>query len=558
MAGPSIRVAGLPNTYILGSSVTAEVHVVLSAPVNDPLEVAALAEAGAGELYCGMQEAWWVERYGDHDSVSRRQGRANLASRKELAETAIEARKHGLPLFLALNGRYDEHQLDYLVELADAFEEMGGSGVIAQDLGLFLRLKERGNGLKRVCSILAVCANAQSVMAYARLGVSRVVFPRFLGADEIGTILEACAREGVRMEAESMVFFDKCPMVDGYCSHYHGVSYPDRMGVDAELPGEPLYVFDTTYRTHACLGKSCDYLEPYPCAACELGRLERSGVSFGKLGGRGRSIDERVRVLRFLHAAQGMTGDKSRAELYEKTFGQPCACYYGKSIQSRTAIEPVGIADDHGRVIVGDYRDGSLLRASIRQLSAMGSKETGNANGRTQVTLAIGPLPQSELEPSRWAETLRLLCRAIFASRCSDVSLCANDVGTLVALTRSRDCVVRSLGPGWIGSIDVAVGPLLTRGDRPAEFEHFLSSGENPPRPVWDLEGRPRMLYHRSIKGELTVTDEGQVSDHPPYLLWDHWSRQMDFGERISYRRALEFVAGEGRDEGSLAHRPSE
>ena len=532
--------------------------MVFSVPVNDPLEVAVLAEAGAGELYCGMQEAWWVERYGDHDSVSRRQGRANLGSREELAMTAIEARRHGLPLFLALNGQYDERQLDYLVALADAFEEMGGTGLIAQDLGLFLRLREHGNGLKLVCSILAVCANAHSVMAYARLGVSRVVFPRFLGAGGINTILDACAREGVRMEAESMVFFDKCPMVDGYCSHYHGVSYPDRTGADAELPGEPLYVFDTTYRTHACLGKSCDYLEPYPCAACELERLERGGVGFGKLGGRGRPLDERVRSLEFLHTARGMAGDKSRADLYKRTYGQPCACYYGKSIQSRTAIEPMGIADSRGRVIVGDCKDGSSLRASIRQLGDMGGTETRCGDRRARVTLAIGPLPQSELEPERWAETLRLLCQSISASRCSDVSLCVNDVGTFVALTRSYDSIVSSLGSDWIGRIDVAVGPLLTRGDKPAEFEHFLSSAENPPRPVWDLEGRPRTLCHRSIKGKLTVTDEGMANSYPPYLLWDHWNRQMDLDARTTYRRALEFVAGDRREEGFLEYHPRE
>ena len=156
--------------------------MIYCAPVHAAGEVVPLASAGAGELYCGIQEAWWRERYGDHDSISRRQGRANLQTRDELARLATEARAHGLPLYLALNGHYDEGQLDYLMELCAAFEHMGGTGVIVRDLGLLWRLREVESGLARVLSLLAVCANVQSARAFARLGVSRIVLPRFMDA----------------------------------------------------------------------------------------------------------------------------------------------------------------------------------------------------------------------------------------------------------------------------------------------------------------------------------------------------------------------------------------
>ena len=500
--------------------------MVFSVPVNAASEVSTLAAAGAGELYCGLQEPWWTERYGEHDSISRRQGRANLASREELAETAEAARTHGLPLYLALNGQYDERQLDYLVRLADVFEQMGGTGVIVRDMGLLYRLEEAGNGLKRVCSLLAVCANAPSVAAFARLGVSRVVFPRFLAAEEVGDVLRACSRDGLRVEAESMVFFDKCPLVDGYCTHYHGVSYPDRVGVDADLEGEPLYVFDTTYRTHACLGRSCDYLEPYPCAACECERLRAAGVEFGKLGGRGRPLEERVRALSFLKAAEGMRGDESRKRLYRQTFGRACACYYGAKTQSRTAIEPIETGGREGCTYVGDACDGTKLRSAIRELPR--TCAAYDASGvRTEVVLLVGPLSQSEHEPQRWCETLQLLRDTLASLPPVDVDLCVNDVGTLIELSQVIGRLEESLGGIWRGRLKVTAGPLLTRGDRPAEFEHFLEADENPPRPVWDLEGRPRVLVHRSIAGGC---------------IWDHWEHRMAFECRTSYRRALEHV----------------
>ena len=194
-------------------------------PVNAPDEVSALAGAGAGELYCGFQDTWWAEHYGDHDSATRRQGRANLATTTELAAAAGEARRPGLPLYLALNSRYTEPQLEHLMRLCEGFEAAGGTGVILSDLGLLWRLHGR-TGLRVCLSLLVVAQNVPTLEAFRSLGVSRVVLPRFVGWQEAGALLGAVPG----MEGEVMAFFDKCPWVDGYCRHRHGVTYPDRDG----------------------------------------------------------------------------------------------------------------------------------------------------------------------------------------------------------------------------------------------------------------------------------------------------------------------------------------
>ena len=194
-----------------------------SVPVNAACEVSALVAAGADELYCGFQDAWWTNRYGDHDSASRRQGAANLATMEELRRTAQAAQSCGVPLYLALNARYTEPQLEHLVELCDAFAQMGGVGVIASDVGLLWRLRDRSD-LARTLSLLAVAQNVPTLQAFGELGVTRVVFPRFIGPDEAGKLLAAVPG----MQGEVMAFFDKCPLVDGYCRHRHGISYPDR------------------------------------------------------------------------------------------------------------------------------------------------------------------------------------------------------------------------------------------------------------------------------------------------------------------------------------------
>ena len=448
-------------------------------PVNEAYEVSALAEAGAHELYCGFQDVWWIERYGDHDSASRRQGAANLATLADLEHCAKQASAHGLPLWLALNARYTEPQLDHLVDLCRSFEDMGGTGVIVSDLGLLWRLKGITT-LRKCLSLLAVVQNRATLEAYRLLGISRVVLPRFLGPHEAASLLS-----GVHdMEAEVMAFFDKCPWVDGYCRHRHGISYQTR-SVQGDTDGaSPLYTFDTTYQTHACLGRACTYLEPYPCAACHLDQFAQAGVAYAKLGGRGRPLDERLRALCFLVAAESLDSDEQRKHLYQQTFGQPCSCYYGSAIQDRQAIGPV---EDPmmvpGSVTLGSQRDLSSYRAALASL------REGDVAQEKTLALLVPPLMDAAL--SELLDALPDLCQR-YGER---LHLFANDLGTLDTLTQRLSAVDHPCAVG--------AGTLLARSDDPREVAHCLSPEENPSRPIWGPRGEPRVLVYRQPPGEL-------------------------------------------------------
>lgn len=449
-------------------------------PVNAADEVAALAAAGAGELYVGYQDRWWVERYGDHDSMSRRQGRANLSTKGELTEVVGAARAHGLPIWLALNSRYTEPQLDHLTELCESFERMGGTGVIASDLGLLWRLRE-GFGLACCLSILAVAQNAATLAAFSHLGVSRVVLPRFMEPGEAKALLS----QSPRMEGEFMAFFDKCPWVDGYCRHRHGITYLDREAPAGDDRAPELYTFDTTYRSHACLGRACTYLEPYPCAACHLTAFDEAGAHIAKLGGRGRPLDERLRALRFLREAEEMDSDDERKRLFRATFGSPCTCYYGSRIQDRRAIEPMATPPwISGQTLVGSQTDLTELRKTVTEL-------LGGGINSGQLTLLVPPLSQNDLV---WLlGVLSELCLT-----CSDgLTLVVNDLGTLVSLAEKKRSDDSCAG------IRLELGTLLARSDDPREVAHFLSPIENPPRAVWGPDGEPRTLVYREPSAAL-------------------------------------------------------
>ena len=509
-----------------------------SAPLNAWEEVRELVAAGADELYCGYLDAWWIERYGDHDSASRRQGRANFSQMDDLLRAADAAQSLGVPLFLALNSRYTELQLDHLEELCEAFADNGGSGIIASDLGLLWRLRDH-RSLARTLSLLAVVQNTPTVLAYAQLGISRIVFPRFIGPDEAANLLAAAPG----MQGEVMAFFDKCPMVDGYCRHRHGVSYPDRVVAQGIDDAPPLYTFDTMYRTHACLGASCEYLEPYPCAACFLPQFQEARVGYAKLGGRGRPLEERVRALRFLKEAEAQVDDAARADLYRRTFGIDCACYYGLRTQNRYAIEPVelppsllgqvtaengeranggGAAPSHGRKATLASDDLRSCKCEGFEGSNGARKVVGSQTNFNDYRLALDELCEGKathvdeclafLVPPLSDEDLGDLIAAlpILAARWGDyLRLYANDLGTYAALKRA----INQQGL----EIELDCGSLLARCDNPAEVAHFLSPEQNPPRPIWGPEGEPCVLVYRE----------------PPEALQEHW-RHPSFSEPSS------------------------
>ena len=73
------------------------------APIRQLDEIAALARAGADELYCGVTPREWAERFGGA-SANRRPG-GNLPSLAALAEAVALAHRNGVQLSLAINAR---------------------------------------------------------------------------------------------------------------------------------------------------------------------------------------------------------------------------------------------------------------------------------------------------------------------------------------------------------------------------------------------------------------------------------------------------------------------
>ena len=297
----------------------------LAVPVSAASEVEALCEAGATELYCGIQDARWKEAFGDHDSISRRQGAANLGDMRELKALVERAGAHSLPVMLTLNAGYSEAQLPLALETALAFEQLGGTGVMVTDLALLDGLKRKGSRLVRALSLLAEATNTASLSVYRELGVTRAVFPRQLSAVQMGELLSAHGG----LEGEALIWLDKCRFMDGHCRFLHSVGY--QAAPDGAEPAGELFSYDTDYRLPACWELCGEPPSRTPaCAVCAAGALSDAGIAVFKMGGRGRSLPARLQGIRFWIECLALANPAQKRAAYRDRFGAACTaetCY---------------------------------------------------------------------------------------------------------------------------------------------------------------------------------------------------------------------------------------
>ncbi|MGE5458858.1 MAG: peptidase U32 family protein [Methanobacterium sp.] len=330
------------------------------APVNQLAEVEILATAGVDEIYCGILPDDWISKYGDWDTLNRRQGQgANLASANDLSALAQAANEHGIPAALALNVRYTSSQLTRVIEYAKIWDQSGGAAIIVSDLGLLNALRQSDLHVKLHLSLLAGVFNSRAAKFYQQFGVSRIILPRSLSIAEMKEITAGC--QGLDFEA--MVLNDKCQFIDAYCGFYHGKCYPPGIGSYFHYAQSPegdweTFSHDLHYAGHACqlpfttdqgLAPSMckdDFNCPH-CAACYLNDLSNAGVACFKLGGRGFPTEFKLQGISYIRECISFNKSEIESqtealydayhrkciESYKKHYGAFCSpdrCYYNR------------------------------------------------------------------------------------------------------------------------------------------------------------------------------------------------------------------------------------
>jgi len=280
-----------------------------------------LVEAGADEVFAGFVPLDWLERYGNTAPLNRRKVLLQdiqidcWADMRILARLSQEA---GVPVALTFNSPvYGAAQYPQIGDMLLRLRELGFADWIIADPGLLVHLQKRDICGRIHLSGEAGVFNPDAVRLFARLGVSRIIFPRKISPERMA----ACIAAAPQLEYEAFVLNEMCHYSGAFCASLHC----DEMEPICRVP----------YR---CYGPDCRSCPPERdpgafgaggCGLCALQRLEEAGVDCLKIVGRGGHIEWIERDVRLMRRALDMS-DRSAEALMAAFFPDGCSgnCYY--------------------------------------------------------------------------------------------------------------------------------------------------------------------------------------------------------------------------------------
>jgi len=319
------------------------------APVSSAREARHLISCGAGELYCGLHPGirpgesgkLWVNRRGP--------GPANISSGEEIKRLTEYAGRQGVPVYLTLNlPFYPPAQYPEIVGLAEeAASSWGIKAFIVGDPGMITALREKIPGVSiHVSSLLAVL-NSASASLFRDLGGSRIIFPRYMGLEELGEIV---SRVGPETEYEVFMLNDGCVFEEGYCqaSHAFGGAFCHQPwqyrpiyipGLPERQPREPFWQHLGDYRRWLWYIKNCGGMRgpggaPLGmCGLCAIPNLQAMGVASLKIVGRESPLQKKMASVKLikeaLRIADSLSNEDTVRERIKKLRGTPGLCDSG-------------------------------------------------------------------------------------------------------------------------------------------------------------------------------------------------------------------------------------
>jgi hypothetical protein len=354
------------------------------APFDMVSEVKALIEAGANELYCGVNSKWWKKR--GLFSNARHMFYGNLNNFIELKKSLQISKKYGVPVFLCINDYLPEGAFQQVLRDIKMAIDLGVDGFIVADLSLIPFIKKNSEKCKIILSTLNPCFSSEGISFYKGLGVDRIILPlNQLTLSEI----EEISLYGQKLSVEIEVFINNivCKNIPANClfndfelfkQHYKcgldivmlGLknavklvpnSVRNRLGkllYSSRLHPKPCrqnFSVEVFAKTNGNLRKvkgmnsyssEKDFAYPY-CGLCSIYFLKQCKITSGKISGRGYSTKRKINDVTF---ARNFLNEMERKnmtevnfaykgrEIYQKVYRQDCfkkRCQFQKTLSFR-------------------------------------------------------------------------------------------------------------------------------------------------------------------------------------------------------------------------------
>ena len=332
----------------------------IKSPLVNKKEVKLLCEAGANELFCGIEPYGWRRRYKDF-CINQRSTGANFTKLADLEKAISIAHKYRTKVHIAMNAFfYLEEQYEKAKEIIKDVLDTGADGIIFADPALLLNID---NGLLKAKDVVmgtdAVIFNSSAIKFYKRLGATRVVLPRAMTIAEMKEVIKT----DKSMEYEIFIIHDLCFFEDGFCAYCK----EETGGVKKEGKGRKnVHFFSASripgrgysggcrshfrrQRVSLTSSRQTGSSKPFTfwmkkhlegCGACAIYDLKMMGVESLKVLDRNLPVEEKVKATLFIRESLGLLKDNNIPKvdyiekckvLFKKTFKVKCNrydCYY--------------------------------------------------------------------------------------------------------------------------------------------------------------------------------------------------------------------------------------
>lgn len=283
-------------------------------PLSDVNHYIPLAEAGAGEFYCGITPLEWLKKYNMTIPINRREwflSNCNISTYTSLKIISKMVQDYHVPVKITLNAHYYlQEQYSLLTEIIKKLMDIGLDTFIIADVAFIMYLRKKNVICKIHLSGETEVINHLSMMFFDNLDITRYIFPRKITLNDMNDTIKNFGLKGKEYEAFYLNSF--CQYSGGFCNSIHCDYLPTACWLPYKitLKDEKNDKFTHTTRTLKLMGKASRTIKEndsniYPfaqsgCGICRIRDLSSIGIQYLKVVGRGHDLKTLQKDIQFV------------------------------------------------------------------------------------------------------------------------------------------------------------------------------------------------------------------------------------------------------------------
>lgn len=269
----------------------------LKVPVNSYMSAVKQIEAGADEIYMGLEDSHFNRMsYSARAQITCKGVHSNLKD-EEFAKIVLYAHSKNVTVSLTANCQHvtkskDDFYRKGFIEYVKRGIRLGADAVIVSDIGNLIAIRKCNIMIPLIAGCYLNCFNRETIDFLKNLNVFRICVPDQVTFDEMKSM-----KEHSDIQIEIFIGYG-CSNIPGMCNFYHNSGEKNRLGVPCRanfrLDGhDPVNILD------ACPD----------CAVCSIPKLYDLGIDSLKIIGRETDCEKVAAITKMYKSAIQMYAD---------------------------------------------------------------------------------------------------------------------------------------------------------------------------------------------------------------------------------------------------------